>query len=121
MFPLLAGFALIALAVAPRGRGRGLGALPALPSGDAVEGEVVDDLPRASTVYLVEPALFVHPAKRESVAARGTDTGSRWLVVPSSGWAGGKPFATARQARTVLKAAGFKGPYGHGAATRWVR
>lgn len=118
MFALLAGLGLLALVAAPGRRSGGLGDAGA----EIVPREANPELPSgASEVFLVERSMYVHPAQKAAVAARADESDSRWLVVPSSGWAGAKPFATARQARTVLKAAGFKGPYGHGQASRWTR
>ncbi len=115
---MFAGLALLALAVAPKDRLRKVGL------GDAGDAEIAPreaDLPSSSEVFLLRPEDFAFPAQKAAIAARGEENGSRWVVAPASGWAGSKPFATARQARTVLKAAGFKGPYGHGQSSRWTR
>ncbi len=105
----------VALAVlsAPK-RSSSLGDVPALPSGEELRDEGVE-------VFLLMPKDFAHPALRQKVAERAEAEGGPWAVVPSSGWTGAKHFPTARQARTALKAAGFKGPSGKGAFSKWVR
>ncbi len=73
-----------------------------------------------STVFLLRPQDFVHPALRAQAAARGAAEGP-WAVVPASGWQGMKRFPTAKAARTALTAAGFRGPVGKGTSSRWTR
>lgn len=113
MFGALAGLALLALAGGGRRRG-GLGDVPQLPSGDELRQE-------GTTVFLLQPKMFAHPAARAQVEERAEAEGGQWAVVPSSGWGGARHFPTAKQARTALQAAGFKGPYGKGASSRWTR
>jgi len=112
MLGVLAGLGLLALA---SGRPRRLGDAPALPSGDAPAPQT------ATSVWLLRPADFAHPAIKDKVAARADAEGGPWAVVPSTGWAGAKNFPTAKAARVALTAAGFKGPYGKGASSRWTK
>ncbi len=113
---MLGALALLGLAaLAGGGRRRGLGDAPQLPSGDPVR------VPDSTTVYLLQPRTFAHPAIAAQVEARAESEGGQWAVVPSSGWAGAKHFVTAKAARSALNAAGYKGPYGKGASSRWTR
>lgn len=75
----------------------------------------------AAELYLLRPEDFVHPARRAEVAARAEASGGRWVVTPPNQWVPIKVFRTAYQARVALRAAGFKGPHGKGASTRWVK
>jgi len=114
MFGALALLGLAALAGGPRRR-RGLGDAPALPADvNAVRNE-------GTTVWLLRPKDFAHPAIAAKVEERAETEGGQWAVVQPGGWAGAKHFKTAKQARTALQAAGFKGPYGKGTSSRWTR
>lgn len=112
---MLGALALLGLAAFAGGRRRGLGDTPALPSGD------VPSTSSSTSVWLLKPADFAHPAIREKVAERAESEGGPWAVVQASGWQGAKHFPTAKAARNALTAAGFKGPYGKGASSRWTR
>ena len=100
-----------------RRRQRGLRDAPALPSGDAVRPSPST----TTTVFLLRPADFAHPAIRARVEARAEAEGGPWAVVPSTGWSGAKYFQTAKAARGALRAAGFRGPVGKGTSSRWSR
>lgn len=113
---MLGALALLGLAAlaGPRRR-RGLGDAPLLPADvDAVRNE-------GAQVWLLRPKDFAHPAIAPKVEARAEAEGGQWAVVNASGWSGARHFRTAREARNALTAAGFKGPYGKGASTRWVK
>jgi len=118
MLPLL-GLALLAFAVAPKGRLKriGLGDAEIVPRGTIFPTEVQN----STSIFLVRPQDFVHPSRRDEAARRGVESGSTWAVVPANGWAGAKSFPTSRAARHALTAAGFKGPVGRGQSSRWTR
>jgi len=113
---MLGALALLGLAaLAGGGRRRGLGDVPQLPSGDAPASS------SSTSVWLLKPSDFAHPAIKDRVAEKAEAEGGPWAVVQSSGWQGARHFRTAKEARVALRAAGFKGPYGKGASSRWVK
>lgn len=114
---MLGALALLGLAALAGGgrRSRGLGDAPLLPADvDAVRNE-------GQVVWLLQPRTFAHPALAEKVAERSESEGGQWAVVNAGGWSGARHFRTAKEARTALTAAGFKGPYGKGASSRWTK
>lgn len=116
MLGALALLGLGALALAPSPRRRGLGDTPLLPSGDAPSAPP----PRAGEVWLLRPADFSHPSQRLVTEERAEAAGGPWVVTRPGSFEG-KHFETAKAARNALKAAGFRGPYGRGTASRWSR
>lgn len=72
-------------------------------------------------MFLLRPMDFAHPAMRANVEAAAERAGGPWAVVGPTGWDASRHFATAREARAALHAAGFKGPYGKGTSSRWSR
>jgi hypothetical protein len=101
-------------------RGRGL------RDAEIVQATIVPSVPplpttTAAELYLLRPEDFVHPSRREEVAARAEAMGGRWVVTPPNAWQPIKVFRTAYQARVALRAAGFKGPQGKGTSSRWVK
>jgi hypothetical protein len=112
---MLGALALLGLALVGSTRRRGLGDVPVLPADvDAVRNE-------GQVVWLLQPKTFAHPALAEKVAERSEAEGGQWAVVSANGWSGARHFRTAKQARTALTAAGFKGPQGKGSSSRWTK
>jgi hypothetical protein len=73
-----------------------------------------------STVYLLRPEDYAHPARRMEIRREAEARGGRWILIGAD-W---KPlgfFATAENARFVLKGAGFKGPGHRGLFSKWER
>lgn len=73
-----------------------------------------------STVYLLRPEDYAHPAHVAQVRAEAESRGGRWAVIGAD-W---KPlgfFPTAERARYVLQGAGFKGPQTRGLYSTWRR
>lgn len=113
---MLGALALLGLAAFAGARPRSrLGDTQLLPADvDAVRNE-------GTVAYLLRPKDFAHPALRQKVEERAESEGGQWAVVPAGGWGGAKHFRTAKEARVALTAAGFKGPVGKGASSRWTR